>query len=88
MTEEVKTETAEQPVQLSLQDLATVVQIIDICSRRGAFEGPELEAIGGLRSRVVKFVNAATPKDQEQPEGTIPEVAPAEDSAETTDSAE
>lgn len=74
MTEEVKTETAEAPVQLSLQDLATAVQIIDICSRRGAFEGPELEAVGGLRSRIVKFVNAATPKDQEQPEGTVPEV--------------
>lgn len=74
MTEEVKTETAEAPVQLSLQDLATAVQIIDICSRRGAFEGPELEAVGGLRSRIVKFVNAATPKDQEQPEGIVPEV--------------
>ena len=31
----------QEPVQISLQDLATVVQMIDITSRRGAFEGTE-----------------------------------------------
>ena len=93
MTEEVKIEEAEaQPVaeegaaapQLSLQDLATVVQIIDICSRRGAFEGPELEAVGGLRSRFVAFVKAASPEGSESPEGAVPEVedAPESNSAE------
>ena len=89
MSEEVKTaeeevvnapEGGEQP-QLSLQDLATVVQIIDICSRRGGFEGQELEAVGGLRNRVVAFVNASAPKDGEAPEGAVPTVdeAPAEE---------
>lgn len=69
MTEEVK---QENP-QLSLQDIATMVQIIDICSRRGGFEGQELEAVGGLRNRVVKFLNAAAPKEG-APEGAVPEV--------------
>ena len=55
MSEEVKVaeeavvdapEGGQQP-QLSLQDLATMVQVIDICSRRGGFEGQELEAVGG-----------------------------------------
>ena len=89
MSEEVKTaeeevvnapEGGEQP-QLSLQDLATVVQIIDICSKRGGFEGPELEAVGGLRNRVVAFVNASAPKEGEAPEGAVPTVdeAPAEE---------
>ena len=89
MSEEVKTaeeevvnapEGGEQP-QLSFQDLATVVQIIDICSRRGGFEGQELEAVGGLRNRVVAFVNASAPKDGEAPEGAVPTVdeAPAEE---------
>ena len=89
MSEEVNTaeevvvdapEGGEQP-QLSLQDLATVVQIIDICSKRGGFEGPELEAVGGLRNRVVAFVNASAPKDGEAPEGAVPTVdeAPAEE---------
>ena len=78
MSEDVKNETVEVPaeeaVQLNLQDIATMVQIIDICSKRGGFEGPELEAVGGLRTRVVKFLEAAAPKGEEQPEGIVPEV--------------
>jgi len=73
MSEEVnnvETE-AEESVQLSLQDIATMVQIIDICSKRGGFEGPELEAVGGLRNRTVKFLNAAS-KGNETPEGQVP----------------
>ena len=61
-----------EPVQLGLQDIATMVQVIDIVSRRGGFEGQELEAIGGLRNRIVTFLNAAAPKDGEQPEGSVP----------------
>ena len=84
MSEEVnnvEAETTEESVQLSLQDISTMVQIIDICSKRGGFEGPELEAVGGLRNRTVKFLEAAS-KGNETPEGTIPEVedVPAEDS--------
>ena len=79
-------EGGEQPEvpQLSIQDLATVVQIIDICSKRGGFEGPELEAVGGLRNRVVAFVNSVAPKDGEAPEGAVPAVdeAPVEEAAE------
>ena len=71
MAEEVKT---EEPVQLSLQDMATCVQIVDLCSKRGAFEGPELEIVGGLRSRLAKFIEASQPKDEQLPEGQVPEV--------------
>ena len=75
MTEEVTAPVGapegEAP-QLSLQDIATIVQIIDIVSRRGGFEGQELEAVGGLRNRVVAFLNAAAPKDGEVPEGQVP----------------
>jgi len=84
MTEEVnavETAATEAP-QLSLQDIATMVQIIDVCSKRGGFEGPELEAVGSLRNRVVKFLNAAAPKDGEKPEGELP-VEEEEDSAES-----
>ena len=72
MAEEVNTENAEtEAVQLSLQDIATMVQIIDICSKRGGFEGPELETVGALRNRVVTFLNEAS-KGQEAPEGAVP----------------
>lgn len=86
MAEEVKNaeEVAGEPVQLSLQDIATVVQIIDICSKRGGFEGPELEAVGGVRNRIVTFLQAAAPKDGDVPEGEVPVEEPAveEESAE------
>jgi len=75
MTEEVTAPvgaTEGEAPQLSLQDIATIVQIIDIVSRRGGFEGQELEAVGGLRNRVVAFLNAAAPKDGEVPEGQVP----------------
>ena len=74
MSEDVNTNVeapVEEGVQLSLQDIATMVQIIDLCSKRGGFEGPELEAVGGLRTRVVTFLNEAS-KGQETPEGEVP----------------
>ena len=83
MTEEVMAPEGAQEEQqapgLSLQDIATVVQIIDIVSRRGGFEGPELESVGGLRNRVVAFLNAASEaQGQEAPQGAVPVEEPAE----------
>jgi len=69
MTEQVETQEAPQ---LSLQDIATSVQIVDICSRRGAFEGTELEAVGGLRSRLVAFIEANREQGEPAPDGEVP----------------
>ena len=71
MTEQVQ----EQEVQLSLNDIAAAVQIIDVVTKRGAFEGSELEAVGLLRNRFAKFVEARAPKQEE------PEVADAAEAA-------
>lgn len=60
MTEQVQ----EQDVQLSLNDIAAVVQVIDVVTKRGAFEGSELEAVGLLRNRFAKFVDAKMPKQE------------------------
>ena len=57
MSDAVENQAAE-PVQLTLADVQMMVQIIDICSKRGAFEGAELEGIGGLRGRVMSFLQA------------------------------
>ena len=73
MAEEAVETTTEAP-QLSLQDIATSVQVIDICSRRGGFEGQELETVGALRTRLVTFLNANRAKDEAAPEGAVPEV--------------
>ena len=72
MTEEVVNQEQSAAPQLSLQDIATTVQVIDICSRRGGFEGAELSAVGGLRERFVAFINANQPKDGEAPAGAVP----------------
>ena len=65
-------ETQEAP-QLSLQDIATSVQVIDICSRRGGFEGQELETVGALRNRLVTFLQANQQAGEDAPEGAVPE---------------
>lgn len=49
--------------EVSKEELRAVVQIIDICSRRGAFEGAELEGVGALRSRLVSILEP----QQEEP---------------------
>jgi hypothetical protein len=68
MTDAVETQAAE-PVQLSLGDVQSFVQIIDICSKRGAFEGSELEGVGTLRSKVVKFLEANVPAESTEAPG-------------------
>jgi len=71
MTEEVTApegveEAAE--VNLSLGDIGAIVSIIDICSKRGAFEGSELETVGGLRNRISAFLAQAAPQAEEEEE--------------------
>lgn len=64
MTEQTATE-----VQISLNDLAAAVQIIDVCSKRGAFQGDELESVGAVRGRIAAFVRANTPAEKTEEEG-------------------
>lgn len=72
MTEEVQNVEEAQAPQLGLGDLAAVIQIIDVCSKRGAFEGPELETIGAVRGRIAAFVQANAPEQPEGEEGEAP----------------
>lgn len=60
MVEENKQESAVQS-GINLSDLALVVQIIDACTKRGAFEGNELLTVGQLRNKVEAFVKANVP---------------------------
>lgn len=64
MTEETATTVEETPVQLGLNDLAILVQAVDIGSKGGAYKGNDLELIGGARNRVAAFVNANSPKPE------------------------
>ena len=42
--------------QITIQDFATMIQIIDAGAERGQFKGPELRVVGDLRDRLVEFV--------------------------------
>jgi|TARA_R110001592_G_scaffold52206_5_gene159960 hypothetical protein len=67
----------QEPVNLSLQDIATVVQMIDVVSRRGGIAGNEMAGIGMLRNKFEMFLQQNAPKDGEAPEGAMPMEAPA-----------
>lgn len=46
---------------IDINDIASVVQLIDVCSTRGAFRGEELAIIGALRTKLAEIVKANTP---------------------------
>lgn len=56
----------QKNTNVTLQDIATVVQIIDACSERGSFKGNELSVVGELREKFNAIVDANKPKDEEQ----------------------
>jgi glutamate synthase domain-containing protein 1 len=66
----------QEKVQLSLQDIATVVQMIDVVSRRGGIEGRELAGVGMLRNKLEMFLQQNAPQG-EAPQGQMPMDAPA-----------
>ena len=53
--------TNESP-QLSVNDLKNLLAIIDVASKRGAFQTKEFAAIGDVYARVEAFVNATLPE--------------------------
>ena len=57
---------------LSINDIQGCVTIIDLVTKRGAFEGPELADVGAVRNRLDAFLKAAAAAQ-----------APAEAAAET-----
>ncbi len=65
-TTEPKIDEAPQPTGagLNLSDITSAVQIIDVCTKRGAFNGDELADVGAVRNRLQAFVIASTPKPE------------------------
>lgn len=48
-----------QPSSITLEDLMIVVQIIQLCSTRGAFKAEELTSVGGIYDKLLKFLESA-----------------------------
>lgn len=52
--------------QLTLNDLASVIRIIDVISSRGGFKGEELSEVGALRDKYLSFLQAANAEAESQ----------------------
>ena len=58
---------AKKPeAELNIRDIADSIKIIDVCVKRGAFDGVEMEPVGIVRNRLETFVKAYT--EQNKPE--------------------
>jgi hypothetical protein len=57
----------EQKVTLTLGDISTVLQIIDVVSTRGGFQGNELAGIGMLRNKLEAYLRQNSP----QPDASV-----------------
>lgn len=61
---------------LTLADIQSVINLIDIVSARGAFKGPELCSVGTLRDTFERFLKVHAPK---APPADTDTPAPAQD---------
>jgi len=52
----------EQKVAINLGDLSTVLQLIDVVSTRGGFQGNELAGVGMLRNKIEAFLRQNAPQ--------------------------
>ena len=71
---------------VTIQDLAGVVSIIDVCSARGAFKGEELAGVGRLRETFLAEVKEQQPDQATAPAAVEAPVADATVEEESSDS--
>jgi|APSaa5957512535_1039671.scaffolds.fasta_scaffold272517_1 hypothetical protein len=57
-------EVEQEIPNVGLADIKAVIQIIDIVSKRGAFEGPELAEVGAIRNKLELFLKYTVAKQQ------------------------
>lgn len=69
---QVETNAPSQQAQLTLSDLQAAVSIIDLASRRGAFQAQELATVGSVYNKLTGFLNQVAQQTQQQ---TQPETA-------------
>ena len=55
----------EQEAVITLGDISTLLQVIDVVSTRGGFQGQELAGIGMLRNKLEAFLRQKGPKQDE-----------------------
>jgi hypothetical protein len=61
--------TAQEPVELTVQDLQSLKTIIDVASQRGAFKPNEMMSVGQVYNKLDVFLNAVAAQQNQQPQG-------------------
>jgi len=59
-----------EPVNLSVGDLQSVLNIMDLCTQRGSFRASELEGVGRLYNHIYRFVQQHQPQDTQDTQDT------------------
>lgn len=79
MSEETKVEETVAAPAVTVNDLANVYAVIDLASKRGAFQAAELSAVGAVANKIKSFIDfvQAAQAEQAEAEGGA-EAAPAE----------
>jgi hypothetical protein len=62
---DVQAEAAPKQPELSVNDLQQLRAVVEVATRRGAFQAAELSAVGQVYDRVNAFLNAVAPPKQE-----------------------
>jgi hypothetical protein len=75
MTEQ--TENQERSASLTLDDLTTTCNIIDLAVQRGAFKGAEAETVGIQFNRLVAIIRQLAPEVETRDDESVKEEAPA-----------
>lgn len=58
----------QEEVVINMNDLSTILQLIDVVSTRGGFQGNELAGVGMLRNKLEAYLRQKMPQ-QEAPAG-------------------
>ena len=71
-------ENTNDPTQITIADLDTLRNIVDLASTRGAFRGAELTQVGAIYDKLTAFLDAiiAQAKAQEEANQAVTPAAP------------
>ena len=76
MSEETQAPEAEAAAPaVTVNDLANAYAVIDLASKRGAFQASELAAVGAVANKIKAFVDFVQAQQAEQAEGEAAEGA-------------
>lgn len=76
-------DTDAQPESISLQDLQTLLQIVDLSSQRGAFRGAELTQVGVIFDKLNTFLTYVAEQQASAAEAAEGEGSTEEETADT-----